>query len=318
MTNLYRAPGDPYSERQEANDPDPALRSPWDGCWAWTLARALDAATGGRIHGLGEDDIRAACGKPDRPGIADGGTLDGQVVAVQKLAPGLWFQARPSQAEFTAHLAAGGIAVMAGWESDAPVSDRRYDPGFYDRTGANGHSILGAGVGDGKSVIWGNPERFNGEAEPIVPIAAALKFVWDSQRGGYPRVEAILFRSVEASAVPAPTPPTPTPGGNFMDVIVISPVSQVNCAAGGSLRDATTGAVISARWAAQTGIYTWGKAGADTIIRVQAHTGGSLVAARYPTSLCTPIVATVDPAAAVAAAIAPLIIKIVAAKAALG
>jgi hypothetical protein len=87
------------------------------------------------------------------------------------------------------------MAVMAGWESDAPVSDRAYDPRFYDRTGANAHSILGQGVGDGKGVIWGNPEKFAGAAEPIVTIDAALKFVWDSQAGGYPRVEALLLNS---------------------------------------------------------------------------------------------------------------------------
>lgn len=275
--SLYRAPGDPYSERQEANDPNPALRSPWDGCWTWTLARALDAATGGRIHGLGEDDIRAACGKPDRPGIADGGFLEDQVVAVQKLAPGLWFQARPTQTEFVAHLAAGGIAVMAGWEHDAPESDRRYDPAFYGRKNAKGewvdaHSILGAGVGDGKSVIWGNPERFSGDAEPIVPIAAALKFVWDAQRGGYPHVEAILFRSVEGGAVPVPTPdpiPAPQPEAGMVPSLIVAINRGTVCAthavvmAGTNLRaapDASVGSLVRTTTAVEKPGYAgaWG------------------------------------------------------------
>lgn len=316
MTNLYRPPFDPYSERQEASDPNAALRTPWDGCWAWTLARATNGTTGGKVTCIVpgktvEKVIRDAAGVPDRPGYADGGTIANQITALDKLAPvGTWYSARPTQAEFRAHLAAGGIAVMAGWEDQAPASDAAYDSRFYYNHGSNGHNNFCQGVGDGVHVIWGNPEKFSGVPEPIVTIDAALKFVWDSQAGGYPRVEALLLRSVEM-ALPISTP-TPTPGGN-MDVIAITPVSQVNCAAGGSLRNATTGAVINAKWTAQTGLHTWGQAGADTIIQVQDRVGGPLIPARYPTALCTPVRAVADPAP-----LAALQAKIDAAKAALG
>jgi hypothetical protein len=236
MTNIYRPPFDPYSQRQEAQDPNPALRTPWDGCWAWTLARAINGTTGGKVTCYPasgntveiEDVIRAAAGVPDRAGVADGGTLNQQVTALGKLAPiGTWYSSRPTQAEFRAHLAAGGIAVMAGWEDQAPISDRAYDAGFYDRHGSNGHSVFCQGVGDGKNVYWGNPEKFSGIPEPVVTIDAALKFVWDSQAGGYPRVEALLLNSVEiAMAQNSPTP-TPPPGPVTVAVLPDDPAIRL-------------------------------------------------------------------------------------------
>jgi hypothetical protein len=219
---IYRPPFAPYSERQEANDTNPLLRIPWDGCATWTDARALDGTTGGKVHNLTEDDIRAACGNPDVPGT-NGITLDQQALAFSKLAPvGTWYSPRPTQAEFLACLAAGGIAVMAGWESDAPLADRAYDPAFYDNVGHNGHNVFVQGVGDGKNVIWGNPEMFLSTIEPVVPIAAALKFVWDSLVTGYPRVEAILFNSVRVAQ------------GADMDLTKASPVALCDLTAGGT------------------------------------------------------------------------------------
>jgi len=203
---MYRPPFAPYSQRRESQDPDPALRHPWDGCWCWTLARAIDGATLGHLGGLDERTIRRACNKPDHSGVKDGATLEDQVRALCVIAPGLWFQARPTEAQLRAHLGQGGMAVMAGWENNAPATDRAYDRSFYDRvtrdsagnqTGTNGHSNFCQGLADGSRIWWGNPEKPVDWAEPVVSIDAAVKFCWPGQHGARGRLEAILLRSVE-------------------------------------------------------------------------------------------------------------------------
>jgi len=204
MGTIYRPPFAPYCQRKEANDPVVAFRKHWNGCWCWTLARGIDGTTGGAVHGLDEDDVRSASGKPDHGLSTDSGTLADQIRALGVLAPkGTWYSSRPTKEEFRAHLAGGGIAIMAGWESDAPASDKAYDPHFYELKNADGHSNFCQGVGDGAHVIWGNPEKPVADKEPIVPIDAALAFVWAAQNRAADRVEALLLKSV---VIPDPIP----------------------------------------------------------------------------------------------------------------
>lgn len=210
-----------------------------------------------------------------------------------------------TEAELPGLLATVGVAIALTGNGPGLPPTPQYPSGFQGN-----HSITVVPLGGGMVTLL-DPLQRSGTTFSPFPVATVL--VW--HRHLVYGQDIRYVREGELANVTA-TPPSPNPGGN-MDVVTVSPVSQVNCAAGGSLRDANTGAVISAKWTAQTRINTWGRVGTDTIILVQTRPGGPPVAARYPTALCTAIVAGADPAAAVAAAIAPLNAKIAAAKAAL-
>jgi hypothetical protein len=86
--------------------------------------------------------------------------------------------------------------------------------------------------------------------------------------------------------------PIPTPPEANMDVTKITPLDHVDMAPGGSLRDATTGENKYPKYIGAKGVGTWGKLGADNVVRVTYHAGGPIMAALYPSALCTLIVPT--------------------------
>ena len=173
--------------------------SPWDGCWAHALAMGIDAATGGDII-VNEAQIRRAASNPDRVGVADGGNIEDQLDALPKLAPKVRIKAYPTEEELRDHLAAGRGAILSGWQSGAPLGQRKYDPRFYDRPG-NGHGIYVQGVGDKVKVHWGDPLIPAGDAMPIYRIADALRFTWALGDG---RRVAILIWPTVVNAAPRP------------------------------------------------------------------------------------------------------------------
>ena len=241
---FYRAPFAPYCERRESKDPNPALRHPWDGCWAWNTARGADGTTGGKVHGQDEQSIRALAGKPDHVNAADGGTLDDCLRALEKLLPhGFWYSLRPPRTLLIQHLALGGIAILSGRSDNMPIIDREYDPGFYDSK--QGHSVIVQGTGDGSTLWWGNPEMFPTRSEPKLPLSVATHFAW---RYAGDNVEALLLNSVR---LPAPD----TVEANPMLPVIDATPTLVDCAKGVQLFD-LNGKALTTMSADATGIYS--------------------------------------------------------------
>jgi hypothetical protein len=194
-------------------------------------------ASGGAIR-LDEVKIRSACGLPDHYSPNDGGGIDDLVRANKVLAPGIKSQAWPSVSELRSHLEAGNGALLMGWESNAPVSDRPLDPSFYDRHGANGHAIY-VQAASPETVAWMNPELHAGEAPTVGPIAEVFHFVWVSGE----TASALLFWPPVAPVVkPAPPAPKPEP----------APTYSLQVAAGAMVQIATiTPAGAIANWKPQ-------------------------------------------------------------------
>jgi hypothetical protein len=173
--------------------------SPWDGCWAHALAMGIDAATSGALI-FNEAQIRRAASNPDRPGVADGGNIEDQLDALRELAPKVRIKAYPTEDELRDHLAAGRGAILSGWQSNAPIGQRKYDARFYDRAG-NGHGIYVQGVGDKVKVHWYDPLIPAGAKPPVYRIADALRFVWNRGNG---TVIAILVWPTVLNQLPKP------------------------------------------------------------------------------------------------------------------
>jgi hypothetical protein len=173
--------------------------SPWDGCWAYSLATAIDAATGGRIL-VTEAQVRKASANRDRPGLSDGGNIDDQVKAIGILAPAVKFRTHPTAVELRDHLAAGGGAALSGYQADAPRGQRQYDPRFYDRNRfGTGHNVYWQGLDSVRAACL-DPLIPAGAKAPVYQITDALHFAW----GDVKKKIALLVTPVSLAPTPAP------------------------------------------------------------------------------------------------------------------